>query len=107
MRALGSKGSPSARVRILSTGFLTRGNGFLAGCNSCGTTLSRRAGFPSSRISGGGSTAFSSSPAALLTTAPQGTWRDSASQRGLSALSSQAITGVRSGSSRCVWGQFP
>ncbi|MPC98616.1 hypothetical protein E2C01_093990 [Portunus trituberculatus] len=36
MRALGSEGSPSARVRILSTvkcrlGFLTQGNGFLAG----------------------------------------------------------------------------
>ncbi|MPC47100.1 hypothetical protein E2C01_040835 [Portunus trituberculatus] len=36
MRAWGSEGSPSARVRILSTarvriGFLTRGNDFLAG----------------------------------------------------------------------------
>ncbi|MPC72426.1 hypothetical protein E2C01_066731 [Portunus trituberculatus] len=35
MRALGSEGSPSARVRILSTvrrlDFLIRGNGFLAG----------------------------------------------------------------------------
>ncbi|MPC50285.1 hypothetical protein E2C01_044109 [Portunus trituberculatus] len=37
MRALGSEGSPSARVQILSTvrvdfrGFFTRGNGFLAG----------------------------------------------------------------------------